>query len=140
MAITINKYCRINRNGSININTDPAFGYIPPLPTNLTVYDIYNNGPIGANISSVSIGGASPYIIFDGRTFPVYDSDPNLYGHHFGGTSITVSESGNATMIILINNLVVFGSCSNPVNGTATYTGTFTENDQVVIRGDYCGD
>jgi hypothetical protein len=25
MPVTINTYCRINRNGSININTDPAF-------------------------------------------------------------------------------------------------------------------
>jgi hypothetical protein len=31
MAITINTYCRVNRNGSININTDPTFPtYIPP--------------------------------------------------------------------------------------------------------------
>jgi hypothetical protein len=30
MPITINTYCRINRNGSININTDPTFPGPPP--------------------------------------------------------------------------------------------------------------
>jgi len=30
MPITINTYCRVNRNGSININTDPTFPEPPP--------------------------------------------------------------------------------------------------------------
>lgn len=37
MAITINTYCRVNRNGSININTDPTFGFIIPIPQFLCV-------------------------------------------------------------------------------------------------------
>ena len=143
MPININGYCRINRNGSININTDSAFGYVPPLSTNLTIYAAYNSdqGPSYVrSIDAVSINGGTPYVILNGVILPVYDdSSTILYAHHFGGTSITVSESNNATMLILINNSLVFGSCSNPVNGTATYTGTFTENDQVVIIGDYCG-
>jgi hypothetical protein len=141
MAININTYCRINRNGSININTDPRFG--APYSTNLTIYAAYNQdqGPSYArSIDAVSINGGTPYVILNGVTLPVYDDNSTiLYAHHFGGTSITVSESNNATMIILINNSLVFGSCNSPVNGTATYTGTFTENDQVVIYGDYCG-
>jgi len=36
MPITINTYCRINRNGSININTDPAFGFIATTSTTTT--------------------------------------------------------------------------------------------------------
>jgi hypothetical protein len=36
MPITINTYCRINRNGSININTDPTFGFIATTTTSTT--------------------------------------------------------------------------------------------------------
>jgi hypothetical protein len=37
MPITINTYCRVNRNGSININTDPTFPIIIPIPQFLCV-------------------------------------------------------------------------------------------------------
>jgi len=37
MPITINTYCRINRNGSININTDPTFPEPLPDPNFLCV-------------------------------------------------------------------------------------------------------
>ena len=33
MPVTINTYCRVNRNGSININTDPAYVLPPPIIT-----------------------------------------------------------------------------------------------------------
>ena len=36
MPININTYCRINRNGSININTDPLFGFIATTTTTTT--------------------------------------------------------------------------------------------------------
>jgi len=36
MPITINTYCRVNRNGSININTDPLFGFTTTTTTSTT--------------------------------------------------------------------------------------------------------
>jgi hypothetical protein len=37
MPITINTYCRVNRNGSININTDPLFGTTSTTTTTTTI-------------------------------------------------------------------------------------------------------
>jgi hypothetical protein len=132
-SISVGLYSRINQNGSININTDPAFGYVPPpLSTNLEVRTLL--GPI----ISVSIGGAPPYIIQNG-TLPVYDTT-YLTGHHFGGTSITIEEAGNANVVILVNNLTIIGggTCANPNLGTFTVNYTFTEQDYILIRGDDC--
>jgi hypothetical protein len=137
MAININTYCRINQNGSININTDPRFGVIS-YSTNLTVYCVYNFVPTGHAINSISISGGPAYIIKQG-TFPVYDSDPNLYGHHFGGTSMTISESNNATILIYLNGTLMEGSCVNPITGTYTWNYSFTENDNITIIGNDCG-
>ena len=134
MAININTYCRINRNGSININTDPRFG--APYSTNL----IISCGGNEAYINSVLIGGGPAYIIQQG-TFPVY-SNPDagntiLYGHHFGGTSVTVTEGFNATLIFSINGVGLEGSCGAPSFGPFNYT--FTENDVITISSSECG-
>jgi hypothetical protein len=137
-SISINQYSRINQNGSININTDYKFFY----STNLTSYVIYNpdSGPVGRSINSVLINGGPPYVIINGVTFPILDDNSTiLYAHHFGGTSITVSESGNATMLIYLNGTLVVGSCINPITGTYTWNYPFTENDKIFISADFCG-
>ena len=137
MAININTYCRINRNGSVNINTDPRFGV--PYPTNFQV-TCGGNPFIEANIFSVSIGGGPAYIIQQG-TFPVY-SNPNdgntlLNGHHFGGTSITIGESNNANILVYKNGVEQGGgNCNNPFSGPFNFT--FTEADIITISSEEC--
>jgi len=132
MPININGYSRINRNGSININTDPMFGV---LPTNLQVSS--DNNPSNAlYISSVSIGGGPAYIIKTG-TFPVYGNDAAgntfLYGHHFGGTSITIYEyTGTATIQLYINGVEIAADI-NVFIDPHIYTYTFTETDIIQI-------
>jgi hypothetical protein len=137
MAININTYCRINRNGSININTDPRFG--APYSTNLIVAC---GGVTGAAILNVTIQGANSYIIQQG-TFPVYSDsqfgNTVLYGHHFGGTSITVSEQINASITLSINGIPKEGDCNNPITGTYTWNYIFTENDVIQISSTDCG-
>jgi hypothetical protein len=131
MAVNINGTFNINRNGGISIN---ASSY----PINLTIQESISGTPIGRTINSVTIGGGPAYIISSG-TFPVCDTCSSILGHHFGGTSITVSESGNATIVININGIDRLGSCVSPVTGTATLTYTFTRYDQVLIFGTDCG-
>ena len=137
MPITINTYCRINRNGSININTDPRFGV--PYSTNLIV-QCGGNPDANAQIFSVSIGGGPAYIIKEG-SFPVYagQANTNIEAHQFGGTSITVSEGNNATMTLSINGIPKEGSCANPITGTYTWNYTFTESDIILVSSDSCG-
>ena len=130
MAININGTFNINNSGGISIKGSSY-------PVNLTVYANFNpDNPGSTAVFSVSIGGAVPYIIFNGATFPVYDSSPTLYGHHFGGTSI--NAVGINAMNIYKNGGLVAGGCASP-SSNVTWNGTFTANDQVVIYSDYCG-
>lgn len=90
MPITINTYCRINRNGSININTDPVF------PTNFLCvsgagsaevngtyikiddnrYDSSNYAITGIRLTTelgpwaLLIGGGGNPVFYIGNTFP----------------------------------------------------------------------
>jgi hypothetical protein len=57
MAITINTYCRINRNGSININTDPTFGFIATTTTSTTTTTTTINLDDFACVSGVGVSG-----------------------------------------------------------------------------------
>lgn len=132
MAITINKYCRINKNGSININTDPAFGDL--YSTNLI---ISCGGNTGDTINSVTIGGGSAYIIVSGAFPASVDVGNVIYAHHFGGTSVAVTENGNATLLFNINGILIEGSCPSPSFGPFNYT--FTENDIITIGSSDCG-
>jgi hypothetical protein len=131
MPITINQYCRINQNGSININTDPAFGgVIPPLSTNLLIYCI-----AGGSINSVTIGGGPSYVIKEG-SFPV-DSTILLQAHQFGGTSISFGDFTQSGVAIKVNGVQLFGICGVTDNGPFNYT--FTENDLIEVFGQDCG-
>jgi len=137
--ITANTYSRVNKNGSININTDPRFG--APYSTNLTVQ---SGGNIFAvpTINSVTIGGGPSYIIQQG-TFPVYlDPDQGntiLYAHHFGGTSITVNSNGTPLIYVFKNGVEQGGAtCANGFSGPFNFT--FTENDVISISSADCGD
>jgi len=143
MPININTYCRINRNGSININTDPRFGV--PYSTNFQI--TCGGNPYvqpSANINGLSIGGGPAYIIQQG-TFPVY-SNPNdgntlLNGHHFGGTSITVSEYFNATIYVYKNGIEQGGGTCSPYNPNfGPFVFNFTETDIISISSTDCGD
>jgi hypothetical protein len=122
-----------NNSGKLLLNAPPIV-----YSTNLTVGEGISGDPLGRYIGSVSIGGGPTYVILDG-TFPVYDSSTNLLAHHFGGTSITVSEAGNATMTLSINGIPKEGSCANPITGTYTWNYTFIESDQIIILGSDCG-
>ena len=126
----------INNNGSGRLSLNA-----PPLvySTNLTV-SCGGNPLADAQIVSVSIGGGPAYIIQQG-SFPVYAALPNTFisAHHFGGTSITVAEFGNATMTLSINGLAKEGNCGSPITGTYTWNYAFTESDQIIILGSDCG-
>ena len=134
----------LNTNGTgnfklINNNGSGKFSAIAPYSTNLTV-QCGGNPLADAQIVSVSIGGGPAYIIQQG-SFPVYAALPSTFisAHHFGGTSITVAEFGNATMTLSINGLAKEGNCGSPITGTYTWTYTFTENDIVLISSSDCG-
>jgi hypothetical protein len=136
--ISINQYSRINRNGSININTDPGFGSVV-YSTNLIVYCGGNPDQVSTT-SFVTILGGQNYIILQG-TFPVYanpaDGNTVLYGHHFGGTRIDVGM--DAAVIYVYKNGIEQGggNCYNPFFGPFIFN--FTETDIITINGDYCG-
>lgn len=135
MPITINKYCRINQNGSININTDPTFGGVPlPLPINLI---ISCQGGNASEITSVTIGGGPAYVILNGAFPASVDLGNIIYAHHFGGTSVSAGEYNNATLIFSINGTALEGSCPSPSFGPFNYT--FTENDIITIDSLDCG-
>ena len=74
MPITINTYCRINRNGSININTDPAFGFTTTTTTTTTInlndYACVNTGPDEDNFRGTYVVTGTSTV--DGVTRPVY--------------------------------------------------------------------
>lgn len=131
-----------NNSGNISLinknNSGRLLGSRNPYSINLTVGEGISGDPAGRYIGSVSIGGGPTYIILDG-TFPVYDTSTNLTAHHFGGTSITVSEAGNATMTLSINGIPKEGSCGSPITGTYTWNYAFTESDQIIILGSDCG-
>ena len=81
MPVTINTYCRINRNGSININTDPAFGIITTTTTTTTTTINLNDyacisGPIAAANGTYFFTG--DYYTEKGVTRPIYYG-PNTY-------------------------------------------------------------
>jgi hypothetical protein len=141
-SITANTYSRVNKNGSINVNTDPAFGV--PYSTNLTINN-YGN-PLSTNpyvtLDSVVIGGGSNFIIQQG-TFPLYADiaygNTTMYGHHFGGTSITINQYGLGPIFVYKNGIEQGGGdCINFFTGPFNFT--FTENDIIIINGDYCSD
>jgi hypothetical protein len=106
-AITINTYCKVNRNGSININTDPTF------PQPLTPYTgpICVSGVAVANETYTFIG----YQTFNGYTSPVYQSPgPFFYSidnSTANGTYIICSTSGER---IELYEGLTFPAPSNP--------------------------
>lgn len=126
----------------VNNNGSGGFSLITPLvySTNLTV-QCGGNPDANAQIISVSIGGGPAYITKQG-TFPVFANPVSgntvLYAHHFGGTSITVTEFSNATMTLSINGIAKEGNCVSPITGTYTWTYTFTESDIIVVSSDSC--
>jgi hypothetical protein len=68
MPITINTYCRVNRNGSININTDPSFLFANTTSTTTTTTTINLNDFVcisGVGVSGEVIG---TYQFFDFTT------------------------------------------------------------------------
>jgi hypothetical protein len=56
MTVTINTYCRVNRNGSININTDPTF----PTTTTTTTSTTTTTTTINLNDYACVSGAGSP--------------------------------------------------------------------------------
>jgi hypothetical protein len=134
-SISINQYCRINQNGSININTDPTFGGVPPpLSTNLI---ISCNGGNASEITSVTIGGGPAYVIVSGAFPASVDLGNIIYAHHFGGTSVSAGEYNNATLIFSINGVGLEGGCGAPSFGPFNYT--FTESDIITLGSSDCG-
>ena len=78
MPITINTYCRVNRNGSININTDPTF-------------------PGPPYTGSICISGAGITAVNGTYTFTGYGTDgpttrPYYYKESFDFLIMLVSE------------------------------------------------
>jgi hypothetical protein len=64
MPITINTYCRVNRNGSININTDPTFGFITTTSTTTTTTTINLD-----NFACISSAGSPVNETYEFRDF-----------------------------------------------------------------------
>jgi hypothetical protein len=94
MPITINTYCRVNRNGSININTDPTFPGPPYI------------GPICAS-GGVADGTYTftSYQTNGGYTRPVYLSFPYGISNSWtdGRYIITENVSGDTNEICVGN-------------------------------------
>jgi len=111
MPITINTYCRINRNGSININTDPTF----PDPNFLCVngagsalngtykfYDFYTAGPNGTRPRYIPIGSTSLdfsieivagiFNVGGGYRWGVYFFDGEFSTTYYAGNTTPVPE------------------------------------------------
>jgi hypothetical protein len=108
-----------------------------PTPTRvpLTNLSVSAEGCAGS-IQSVSIGGGPAYVIQSG-TFPV-DCNAPLSAHHYGGTSITITEQDAIYgTTVRINGIVVAGGC-NQGYGTYTVTYTFTEYDIIEIFVNDC--
>jgi len=109
MSITINTYCRVNQNGSININTDPTFPQplpspdpnflcvsgagVPEINGTYTFYELYtwpNSGTrpryvneLGIEIfAAVSFAGDSYTWFF----YALIDGDQNTY-YYRGNTT-----------------------------------------------------
>jgi hypothetical protein len=99
MPITINTYCNVNRNGSININTDPRFFN----PDNFACVRVGNDEP-----TTLPDGTYEIYdnITVQGVTRPAY-AGPNNYG------IIIVSRVGGPTWRVTFDN-----------NTVSVYTGT----------------
>jgi hypothetical protein len=131
-TVSVNGAFTVNKNGNVSVKARPY-------STNLTV-QCGGNPLANAQIVSVSIGGGPAYIIQQG-SFPVYAALPSTFisAHHFGGTSITVTEANNATMELSINGVPKEGDCLNPITGTYTYNYTFTANDIIVVSSSECG-
>jgi hypothetical protein len=113
MPITINTYCRVNRNGSININTDPAFGFTTSTTTTTTTFNINN-------YACVEVGGDEPsemngtYVVtgtstVDGVTRPIYTNTNGL-----GCTMQITSFSGGPVWAFFINGNPIYLSTSQP--------------------------
>jgi hypothetical protein len=76
MPIIISTYCRVNKNGSMDINTDPAFGIITTTTTTTTTTINLNDyacvsGPLTFANGTYLFGGYA-------GEFPVYNG-PNGY-------------------------------------------------------------
>jgi hypothetical protein len=135
----------LNTNGTgnfslINNNNSGKFSLTKPYSQNLIV-QCGGNPDVNAATYGVSIGGGPEYIILEG-TFPVYanpaDGNTVLYGHHFGGTSVSVSEFPVVTIYVYKNEVQQgISDCLNPNFGPFVFN--FTENDIIRISGDYCG-
>jgi hypothetical protein len=131
-SISTGQYNRVNKNGGIDINTDARFGV--PYPVNLI---IFCSGNTGATIDSVTIGGGPAYVIVSGAFPASVDVGNVVRAHHFGGTSVSVTQGGNATLLFYINGILLEGSCVTPSFGPFNYT--FTENDTILIDSSACG-
>jgi hypothetical protein len=131
MPININTYCRINKNGSININTDPTF-LLPPL-FNFE----FNQQWASPNATVTDIGGftSNPAFTPTSNAFIF-----NSFGTPLGLTtfSFTMNSNNFNTTIIaeLIKNSVSLQTIGESI--TFGYTFIFTpisvlENDTIEI-------
>jgi hypothetical protein len=110
MPVTINTYCRINRNGSININTDPGFG-TTSTTTTTTTFNINN-------FACVEVGGDEfyefngTYVVtgtstVGGITRPVYVNGQ--------GASIQLADVGFGTVWAIQFGGFDYASTTQPV-------------------------
>jgi len=105
MSITINTYCRVNQNGSININTDPTF-LQPPTPPNTNDYAcvVVGYDEPGTNGGTYVVTGNS---IVDGVTRPVYTNA--------NGWTIQIINSGGVVWAFFDNGGLYAVSTTQPV-------------------------
>jgi len=92
MPIIISTYCRVNRNGSMDINTDPAFGIITTTTTTTTTTINLNDY---ACVSSAGSPVNTTYQFYDSKYIP---GGPN--GDPFG-LQISLYPSGEGSVWII---------------------------------------
>jgi hypothetical protein len=107
MPININTYCRVNRNGSININTDPAFPVppSPPDPNDYACVEVGGDEPGELN-GTYAVTGTSTV---DGVTRPIYTNTNGL-----GVTMQITSAVGGPVWAFWIGGSPYYLSTSQP--------------------------
>jgi hypothetical protein len=114
MPININTYCRVNRNGSININTDPTFPEPPPPPDpnflcvngagsalngTYKFYDFYTSGNNGTRPRYIPINNVDDSGIQILAGIPFGGSPYRWAVYSFDGETSTTYYAGNTTPV-----------------------------------------
>jgi hypothetical protein len=124
MPININTYCRVNRNGSININTDPTFGFL-------------YTGPICVSGSSIAqVNGTYTFYAYytqNGYTRPNYTINPAPFVY-YNIDNLTGNGAYRIVEGFGDSNDIAFGNTFPPPENPYLET-SWTDPNIVITRG-----